>query len=120
VVINQKKVREISFLSRYIYKILVQNDKKSKTIIHLLISRGDGKKKKKACVKFYINGDCSALSTTSSSSLSELDDSVSDTTPRCRGTLEEMWMLIGEDAGGMGSARSMTAWTLFETPRLTL
>ena len=50
--------------------------------------------KKKVRVKFYINRDCSALSTTSSS-LSESDDSVSDMTPRWRGTLEEMWTLIG-------------------------
>jgi hypothetical protein len=78
------------------------------------------KKKDQARVKFYINRDCSALSMTSSSSLSELDDSVSDMTPRWRGTLEEMWTLIGEDAGRMGSVRSMTAQTLFETPRLTL
>jgi hypothetical protein len=78
------------------------------------------KKKDQAHVKFYINRDCSALSTTSSSSLSELDDSVLGMTPRWRGTLEEMWRLIGEDAGGMGLERSMTAWTLFETPRLTL
>jgi len=57
------------------------------------------KKKDQARIKFYINRDyCSALSTTSSSSLSESDDSVSDMTPRWRGTLEEMWTLIGEDA----------------------
>lgn len=56
------------------------------------------KKKDQARIKFYINRDCSALSTTSSSSLSESDDSVLDMTPRWRGTLEEMWTLIGEDA----------------------
>ena len=62
-------------------------------------------------IKFYIKRDCSALSMALSSSLSESDDSVSDRTPRWRGTLEEMWVSTGEDAGGMGSARSTTAWT---------